>query len=126
VRHLTCDTLRELGYTVVQANDGEEALEQLRIQPRIDLLFTDIVMPGINGRELVDRARVLRPGLRVLYTTGYTRNAVVHNGMLDPGVALLSKPFSIRELAVRVRAILDTPAVDSGSFDQPSPMVGLA
>jgi len=110
VRHLTVDTLRELGYTVVQANDGEQALEQLRVQPRIDLLFTDIVMPGINGRELADRARELRPGLRVLFTTGYTRNAVVHNGMLDPGVALLGKPFNMRELAVRVRGILDAKA----------------
>ena len=109
VRHLTVDTLRELGYTVVQSNDGEQALEQLRIQPRIDLLFTDIVMPGINGRELADRARELRPGLRVLFTTGYTRNAVVHNGMLDPGVALLGKPFNMRELATRVRAMLDVP-----------------
>jgi len=109
VRHLTVDTLRELGYTVVQANDGEQALEQLRIQPRIDLLFTDIVMPGINGRELADRARELRPGLRVLFTTGYTRNAVVHNGMLDPGMALLGKPFNMRELATRVRGMLDTP-----------------
>ncbi len=110
VRHLTVDTLRELGYTVVQASDGAAALEQMKVQPRIDLLFTDIVMPEMNGRELADRAREIRPGLRVLYTTGYTRNAVVHNGMLDPGVALLGKPFSMRELAVRVRAMLDEPA----------------
>ena len=107
VRHLTVDTLRELGYTVVQASDGAIALEQVTMQPRIDLLFTDIVMPEMNGRELADRARVLRPGLRVLFTTGYTRNAVVHNGMVDPGVSLLSKPFSIRDLAVRVRGLLD-------------------
>jgi len=66
-------------------------------------------MPGINGRELADRARELRPGLRVLFTTGYTRNAVVHNGMLDPGMALLGKPFNMRELATRVRGMLDTP-----------------
>ena len=111
VRHLTVDTLRELGYTVVQGSDAVQALEQVRVQPRIDLLFTDIVMPGLNGRELADRAREARPGLRVLYTTGYTRNAVVHNGMLDPGVALLGKPFSMRQLAQRVRAMLDTPEV---------------
>ena len=109
VRHLTCDTLRELGYTVVQASDGAAALEQLKVQPRIDLLFTDIVMPEMNGRELADRARIMKPGLRVLFTTGYTRNAVVHNGILDPGVALLTKPFSMRELAARVRAMLDVP-----------------
>ncbi len=111
VRHLTVDTLRELGYSVVQASDGEQALEQLRVQPQIDLLFTDIVMPGMNGRELADRALVLRPGLRVLYTTGYTRNAVVHNGMVDPGVSLLSKPFTMAQLAVRVRAMLDVASV---------------
>jgi len=111
VRHLTVDTLRELGYTVVQASDAVQALEQVRVQPRIDLLFTDIVMPGLNGRELADRARDARPGLRVLYTTGYTRNAVVHNGMLDPGVALLGKPFSMRQLAQRVRVMMDTPEV---------------
>jgi signal transduction histidine kinase/CheY-like chemotaxis protein len=107
VRHMSVDSLRELGYTVVQASDGEQALEMLTIQPRIDMLFTDIVMPGINGRILADRARETRPGLKVLYTTGYTRNAIVHNGMLDAGVAFLAKPFTLDQLATKVRQVLD-------------------
>jgi signal transduction histidine kinase len=107
VRHMSVDSLRELGYTVVQASDGEQALEMLAIQPRIDMLFTDIVMPGINGRILADRASAERPGLKILYTTGYTRNAIVHNGMLDPGVAFLAKPFTFDQLATKVRQVLD-------------------
>jgi CheY-like chemotaxis protein len=107
VRHMSVDSLRELGYTVVAAADGEQALEMLAIQPRIDLLFTDIVMPGINGRVLAERARDQRADLRVLYTTGYTRNAIVHNGVLDPGLALLAKPFTLGQLAVKVRQVLD-------------------
>ncbi|WHO38697.1 CHASE3 domain-containing protein [Sphingobium sp. AP49] len=107
VRHMSVDSLRELGYVIVQASDGEQALAMLAIQPRIDLLFTDIVMPGINGRILADRAREQRPDLKVLYTTGYTRNAIVHNGMLDPGVAFLAKPFTFDQLAAKVRQVLD-------------------
>lgn len=107
VRHMSVDSLRELGYTVVHAPSGEDALAMLDTQPRIDLLFTDIVMPGINGRVLADRAGAMRPGLRILYTTGYTRNAIVHNGMLDPGVAFLAKPFTLGQLAHKVRQVLD-------------------
>ncbi|WP_150290089.1 CHASE3 domain-containing protein [Sphingobium estronivorans] len=112
VRHMSVDSLRELGYTIVQASDGEQALEMLAIQPRIDMLFTDIVMPGINGRVLADRARETRPGLKILYTTGYTRNAIVHNGMLDPGVSFLAKPFTLDQLAWKVRQVLDADAVE--------------
>jgi signal transduction histidine kinase/CheY-like chemotaxis protein len=107
VRHMSVDALRELGYTVVQAGDAGQALEQIAAQPRIDLLFTDIMMPEMNGRQLADKARELRPGIRVLFTTGYTRNAVVHNGMLDAGVAFLPKPFTMAQLATKVRAVLD-------------------
>jgi signal transduction histidine kinase/CheY-like chemotaxis protein len=107
VRHMTVDALRELGYTVVQAGDGNQALEQLAVQPRVDLLFTDIMMPGMTGRQLADRAVVERPGLKVLYTTGYTRNAIVHNGIVDYGVSFLAKPFSIEALARKVRDVLD-------------------
>jgi CheY-like chemotaxis protein len=74
---------------------------------QVNLLFTDVVMPDMSGRQLSDRAREKRPKLKVLYTTGYTRNAIVHNGMLDPGTNLLTKPFSIEELAAKIRKILD-------------------
>lgn len=107
VRHMSVDALRELGYVVVQASDANQALTVLEIQPRIDLLFTDIVMPDMNGRVLSDRAREARPGLKVLFTTGYTRNAIVHNGMLDHDVAFLAKPFTVQQLALKVREVLD-------------------
>ena len=73
----------------------------------VTLLFTDVVMPGMTGRELADRANELLPQLRVLYTTGYTRNAVVHNGVLDPGTNLLPKPFGIDQLAAKIAEVLD-------------------
>lgn len=107
VRRLSVDLLRELGYTVRHAADAEGALRLLEQQPDIRLLFTDVVMPAVNGRELADRARARQPGLRILFTTGYTRNAVVHNGLLDPGVRLLTKPFTLEQLARAVRAALD-------------------
>jgi len=107
VRHLSVDALRELGYTVVQASDAAQALTVLATQPRVDLLFTDVVMPDLDGRRLADRAREARPDLKVLYTTGYTRNAIVHNGMLDAEVAFLAKPFTIEQVALKVRQVLD-------------------
>jgi CheY-like chemotaxis protein len=73
----------------------------------VTLLFTDVVMPGMNGRKLADRALQSRPGLKLLFTTGFTRNAVVHNGVLDHGVNFLAKPFTIDQLAEKVRAVLD-------------------
>jgi CheY-like chemotaxis protein len=107
VRHLSVDALRELGYTVVQASDAAQAMTVLTLQPRVDLLFTDVVMPDLDGRRLADRARAERPDLKVLYTTGYTKNAIVHNGMLDAGVAFIAKPFTIEQLALKVRQVLD-------------------
>ncbi|HEX5184216.1 MAG TPA: CHASE3 domain-containing protein [Allosphingosinicella sp.] len=107
VRHVSVDALRELGYTVVQASDAKQALAVLAIQPRVDLLFTDVVMPGMNGRQLADEVARQWPKVRVLFTTGYTRNAIVHNGMLDPGVAFLPKPFTMEQLALKVRQVLD-------------------
>jgi CheY-like chemotaxis protein len=71
------------------------------------LLFTDVGLPGINGRELADEARRRRPGLKVLYTTGYARNAIVHHGRLDPGVQMIPKPFTYAALAAKIRDILD-------------------
>ena len=74
---------------------------------KVSLLFTDVVMPQMSGRELADLARQHLPTLKVLYTTGYTRNAIVHNGVLDAGKHLLSKPFAIEDLAAKVRSLLD-------------------
>ena len=107
VRHMSVDALRELGYTVIQAENAAQALQLLDLQPSVSLLFTDIVMPDMNGRRLADEALERRPDLKILFTTGYTRNAVIHNGTLDPGVAFLPKPFSLDALARKVRQVLD-------------------
>jgi CheY-like chemotaxis protein len=112
VRHISVDALRELGYTVIQASGAQQGLAMLTLQPRVDLLFTDVVMPDVNGRQLADQARAERPDLRVLFTTGYTRNAIVHNGTLDPDVAFLAKPFTIDQLARKVREVLDAVEVE--------------
>ncbi|SEK62663.1 PAS fold-containing protein [Roseateles sp. YR242] len=109
VRLSSIEALTELGYRVLAAEGGEAALKLIDAHPEIALLFADVVMPGMNGRKLADEVRKRRPDLRVLFTTGYTRNAVVHNGVLDPGVELLGKPFTLDELAARVRAVLDKP-----------------
>ncbi len=107
VRQFTREALEDLGYTVLDAPSGSEALNILDQQPQIDLLFTDIVMPGMNGKELADKALRRLPHLKVLYTTGYSRNAIVHNGVLDPGVALINKPFTISQVGAKVRQVLD-------------------
>ena len=108
VRAFTSETLRELGYSVLEAADGPSGLRVLEREQRIRLMFTDIGLPGgINGRQLADLARQQRPELRVLFTTGYARNAIVHHGRLDPGVELIGKPFTQTELARRVREIFD-------------------
>jgi CheY-like chemotaxis protein len=107
LRSYTTEILRELGYLVLEARDGDSALRVLD-KNHADLLFTDVVTPGgMNGRQLADEAKRRRPQLKVLFTTGYTRNAIVHHGRLDPGVELIGKPFSFVELSTKVRAILD-------------------
>ncbi|BEV10718.1 PAS domain-containing protein [Asticcacaulis sp. DW145] len=107
VRRFSCDALTELGYRVLEADSAATALRLLDEHPEVRLLFTDIVMPEINGRKLADAAQKVRPDLKVLFTSGYTRNTVVHNGVVDAGVELIGKPFSIEELAARVREMLD-------------------
>ena len=107
VRAYLADVLRGLDYHVVTAPNAEAALDLLRSDKPVDLLLTDIIMPGWNGRDLSNQAERLRPGLRVLFMTGYSRNAVVHQGRLDEGVDLLQKPVSQAQLAMRVRAALD-------------------
>jgi PAS domain S-box-containing protein len=110
VRRLSVEALRELGYIVVEADGAMSALRVLDGDGDIQLLFTDIVMPDVNGARLAEEAQRRRPGLKVLYTTGYSRNAVVHNGVLDPGVHLIMKPFSLEALARKVREVLEADA----------------
>jgi len=108
VRNYSCDTLGELGYCVLEAENGRSALSLIDSRTDIQLLFTDVGLPGgLNGRQLADEARKRRPNLRVLFTTGYARNAIVHDGRLDPGVELITKPFSQAALAAKLRDILD-------------------
>jgi signal transduction histidine kinase/CheY-like chemotaxis protein len=106
VRATTVEALRDLGYRVTAAADGAQALDMLGGGLAVDLLFTDIVMPDMSGRQIADAVAARWPGLPVLFTTGYTRNAVVHNGMLDAGVAFLAKPFSIAQLAYKIADVL--------------------
>ncbi len=108
VRAFAVEALREIGYEVISAGGAEEALHLLdEAKPAPDLLLTDIVMPNMDGRRLADEANRRHPELKVLFTTGFTKNAVIHNGVLDPGVNFLAKPFSIEALAAAVRAALE-------------------
>ncbi len=109
VREFVADALRELGYRVDIAIDGHAALAILQGDKRFDLLLTDVILPGgMNGRQLADKAREMFPELRVLFAAGYTRNAIIHHGRLDPDVDLLTKPFSPEALARKLRQMLDT------------------
>ncbi len=102
------DVLGDLGYGAVEAADGASGSRSCRSAARIDLLITDVGLPGgMNGRQVADAARVLRPGLKVLFITGYAENAVVGNGHLDPGMAVLTKPFAMDDLANRIRGLIE-------------------
>ncbi len=108
LRTYSSGVLRELGYNLLEASNGRVALDLLQSTEAVDLLFTDVVLPeGMHGRHLAEEAARRRPGIKVLYTTGYTRNAIVHNGRLDPGVAMIGKPFTFSDLAAKVRGVLD-------------------
>jgi signal transduction histidine kinase len=108
VRTYSVETLRELGYRVIEAHDGPSALRLIERQTRVDLLFSDVVLPGgMTGAQVAEQARALRPALKVLFTTGYARNAIIHHGRLDKGVRLITKPFSAADLAVKIRDVLD-------------------
>ncbi|MGA7806962.1 response regulator, partial [Bradyrhizobium sp.] len=108
VRSYLVETLRDLKYGVREAADGAAALKLLDSDPsRIDLLLTDVVMPGMNGRELASALQGRQPELKVLFMTGYSRNAIVHQGRLDPGVSMLQKPLTQAMLAAKIRDLLD-------------------
>jgi nitrogen-specific signal transduction histidine kinase/CheY-like chemotaxis protein len=113
LREMAATLLGRLGYTVSTVANGVEALNPTHLQGRehIDLLFTDVVMPHMNGKELSERVRALYPHTRILFTSAYTENAIVHQGVLNQGVALLQKPFTPSALAFKVREVLDQPSV---------------
>jgi CheY-like chemotaxis protein len=107
VRRSSVAALLELGYRVREADSGAAALALIDEDPTIALLFTDVVMPAMDGRRLAEAAAARRPALKVLYTTGYSQNAIIHDGRLDPGVALLVKPFTVDQLSRKLRATLE-------------------
>ena len=107
VRMLVADVLQEVGYTPIEADDGPAGLRIVQSNTRIDLLITDVGLPGgMNGRQLADAARSLRPDLKVLFITGYAENAVLNHGHLSPGMQVLTKPFAIETLTRRVKELL--------------------
>jgi CheY-like chemotaxis protein len=110
VRQYVLTQIQSLGYSTLSASNGAEALAVIDSGKEIDLLFTDVIMPGsMNGRELAEAAIKRRPDMRVLYTSGYTENAIIHHGRLDAGVLLLAKPYRRSDLATLIRAALVAP-----------------
>ena len=108
MREHTARLLRQLGYRVIEAVDGGAALRVLDDERDLNLLFTDVGLPGgLNGRQLADEVGRRRPGLKVLFTTGYARDAIIHQGRLEPGLHLIVKPFTFAGLATKVRQVLD-------------------
>jgi CheY-like chemotaxis protein len=108
VRALAREVLERQGYTVLEASDGLRALRHLETEAdRIDLVLTDVVMPRMSGRELVDRVRAIRAEMRVLYMSGYTEDAIVRHGVRDSSAVLLGKPFAPADLLGKVREVLD-------------------
>ena len=107
VRGLIVEVVAELGFSALAAMDGPGGLEILRSQERIDLLISDVGLPGLNGRQLADAARLLRPGLKVIFMTGYAEVAASAEGFLEPGMALITKPFAMTELAAKIRSAIE-------------------
>jgi CheY-like chemotaxis protein len=126
LRNITRQYLTKQGYTVLEANNGVAAMQLSATHPGpIHLLLTDVIMPGMNGRELADRLTSVRPETRVVYMSGYTENAIGHNGVLEAGTNLLQKPFTLPALKAKVREVLDTALpqevfMAARSFVQPS------
>jgi CheY-like chemotaxis protein len=102
------ETLEDLGYDAIEANDGSAGLAVLQSEARVDLLVTDVGLPGLNGRQLAEAARVTRPGLKVLFMTGYAHNAAIGQGTaLDPGMEIMTKPFALDDLAKKIRDMIE-------------------
>jgi CheY-like chemotaxis protein len=128
VREIAVAILSELGYRVLEAADGEEGLRTFATQAsQVDLLLTDVVLPGgLRGRELADRVQAVRPEVKALFMSGYTENAIVHQGRLDEGVQLISKPFTRGQLARRVAEVIGTPAeAKPGALDDDANVIAL-
>jgi CheY-like chemotaxis protein len=107
VRMLVTEVLEELGYAALEAADGPTGLRLLQSDARIDLLVTDVGLPGgMNGRQMADAARMSRPDLKVLFITGFAENAVIGNGQLEPGMHVMTKPFALEALANRIRELI--------------------
>ena len=108
MRDYTVEMVSDLGYSVLSAPDGASALRLLDSHREVRLLFTDVGLPGgMNGRQLAEQALRRQPRLKVLYTTGYARNAIIHQGRLDPDVQIVFKPFTYSDLATKIRRVLD-------------------
>jgi CheY-like chemotaxis protein len=107
IRNLIVEVLEDLGYRALEANDGPSGLKLLHSRHRIDLLVTDVGLPGMNGRQLADQARERRPNLKVLFITGYAENATLANGFLEHGMQMLTKPFAVDALAQKIRHMIE-------------------
>jgi PAS domain S-box-containing protein len=123
VRAYVGEILRELNYRVFEAHDSEAALTLLdRKDVQVDLLLSDVVLPGMNGRQLADELKRRQPAVKVLFMTGYARDAIVHDGRLDPGVQLIQKPFTKDDLAARVKGILNEQTAAASELRRPAPL----
>jgi hypothetical protein len=119
LRLMTRQFLERLGYQVLDAAHADDAIRvATAFSGTIDLLLTDVVMPGVNGRELANRLKPIRPAMRVLYVSGYTHDAFVDSGIIDPNEAFMEKPFALEELAQRIREVLET-----APLGQPKPQM---
>jgi CheY-like chemotaxis protein len=104
---LVRETLKSKGYSVMEAPDGIQGMQVAEsFEGKIDILITDVAMPGMSGHELAKRVAASRPGIKILFLSGYTEDAIIHEGVLDPGTAFLQKPFTLQALARKVRAVL--------------------
>jgi CheY-like chemotaxis protein len=106
VRGVILEMLHEEGYRTLEGIDGPSGLRVLRTNERIDLLITDVGLPGMNGRQLADQARETRPGLKILFITGYAESVAISDGFLQPGMEMITKPFDLDHLSRRIRAMV--------------------